>query len=143
MAELAAVKANVLVTNERIQPPVHMTDAEMSVWHQVVNDNPADAFTDTHIPMLEMYCRHVVTGRILADEILNFDRSWLADEEGLKRYDTLLKMAQRESNAAHSIARGLRLTRQSIDQQTIARMNVKHQKNKKPWELPETIDEEG
>ena len=118
-----------------------MTDAEVSVWNEVVGDQPATAFTVTHVPMLEMYCRHVVTGRILADEILNFDRSWLADDDGLKRYDRLLGMAERESRAASSLATRLRITRQAIDQQTVARMNVNDKSSvKKPWELPDTVD---
>jgi hypothetical protein len=34
---------------------------------------------------------------ILADELLNFDRAWIADDDGLKRYDKLLAMHERES----------------------------------------------
>lgn len=119
----------------RLLAPVHLSDAERGVWAQVVNDQPADAFTDTHAPLLELYCRHVVQSRVLADEIANFDRAWLADDEGLKRYDRLLGMAEREGRAASSLATRLRITRQSIDQQTIARKLVNAPRGAKPWEL--------
>ena len=121
---------------KRLSPPATMSDAEMSVWTEVVNDQPAGAFTATHAPLLEMYCRHVVNNRIVADELMNFDRAWLADDYGLKRYDTLLKLSGRESRAASSLATRLRITRQAVDQQTIARSLVNNKTQaRKPWEL--------
>lgn len=117
---------------------MHISDAERSVWLEVVNDQPADAFTATHAPLLELYCRHIVQARILADELANFDRAWMADDDGLKRYDRLLGMAERESRAASSLATRLRITRQAIDQQTVARKLGGHSRTKKPWELAES-----
>lgn len=117
-------------------PTATMSDAEMSVWSEVVNDQPASAFTATHAPLLEMYCRHVVNNRIIADELMNFDRAWLADDDGLKRYDTLLKLSERESRAASSLATRLRITRQAVDQQTIARSQVNNNSaGQKPWQI--------
>lgn len=124
----------------RLAAPAHLTDAEMAVWAQVVEDQPATAFTPTHAPLLELYARHVTQARIIADELLNFDRSWLADDEGLKRYDKLLAMQERESRAASSLATRLRITRQAVDQQTIARALINAPKSKKPWELPEPVE---
>jgi hypothetical protein len=120
---------------KRLAAPAHISEAERAIWLEVVNDQPADAFTPTHSPLLELYCRHIVQARILADELALFERSWLADDEGLKRYDRLLAMAEREGRAASSLATRLRITRQAIDQQTVARSLVKDVK-RKPWELP-------
>jgi hypothetical protein len=130
-----AVKAAPTLSDARLPAPLHMSDAESAVWVDVVNDQPANAFSPTHGPLLEMYCRHVVLSRVLADEILNFDRSWLADDDGLKRYDRLLAMHERESRAASSAATRLRITRQAIDQQTVARSIINAPKAKKPWEI--------
>ena len=113
--------AAVITTNKRLEAPAHLTEAERAIWIEVVNDQPATAFSPTHSPMIEMYCRHIVNNRILGDEILKFDRSQLRYEEGLKQFDRLLKIAERESRAASSIATRLRITRQAIDQQTVAR----------------------
>lgn len=99
--------------DERLTPPVHISDAERAVWLEVVNDQPAGAFSATHAPLLELYCRHVVNARVLADELSNFDRAWMADDDGLKRYDRLLAMAERESRAAPRAGRDPRNRRGS------------------------------
>jgi hypothetical protein len=119
----------------RLAPPAHISDAERSVWLQAVNDQPAEAFTEVHAPLLEMYCRHVVQSRILAEELAGFERAWLADDEGLKRYDRLLAMSEREGRAASSLATRLRITRQAIHQLTSARQIANAPRGSKPWEL--------
>lgn len=117
---------------------MHISDAERCVWMEVVNDQPADAFSPTHGPLLELYCRHIVQARILADELANFDRAWVADDEGLRRYDRLLGMAERESRAASSLATRLRITRQAVEHPLTVGRGLKNQsKARKPWELPE------
>jgi hypothetical protein len=121
----------------RLAAPAHITDAEMAVWQEVVNDQPASAFTAVHGPLLELYCRHVVQARVIADELANFDRAWMADDDGLKRYDRLLAMNEREGRAASSLATRLRITRQAIDQQTVARTIKNAPRGRKPWELAE------
>ena len=134
-ASLSVVNKVDIGVAKRIKAPQQLSEAEKSVWAEVVSDQPAAAFTATHIPLLEMYCRHVVNGRVLADQLLRFDQAWLADDDGLKRYDTLLKMAERESRAASSLATRLRITRQAIDQQTVARSLNNQSKGPKPWEM--------
>jgi hypothetical protein len=140
-ASLTVSRGVAISSEKRLPAPLHLSDAEIGVWNEVVSDQPANAFTATHAPILEMYCRHVVNNRVLADELLNFDRSWLADDDGLKRYDKLLAMSERESRAASSLATRLRITRQAIDQQTVARSLNNQAKTKKPWELA-TIDQD-
>ena len=134
-ADALSVLAVSAMTTERLAAPAHMSDAELAVWLEVVNDQPAGAFSPTHAPLLELYCRHIVQARVLADELVNFDSAWLADDDGLKRYDRLLGMAEREGRAASSLATRLRITRQAIDQQTVARSIVNAPKARKPWEL--------
>lgn len=135
-ASLSAIALQQPVTStQRLNAPAHLSNAEQSVWVELVNDQPAAAFGPTHAPLLEIYCRHVVQARVLADEIANFDRAWLADDDGLKRYDRLLAMNEREGRAASSLATRLRITRQAIDQQTVARLQVNSPKGRKPWEL--------
>lgn len=141
LASKQFAKVPSLISENRLQPPLSMSDAEMSVWNEVVNDHPATAFTSMHAPILEMYCRHVVNGRILADELLNFDKSWLADDDGLKRYDKLLSMSERESRAASSLATRLRITRQAIDHGTAGNMIKNQARAKKPWELTADYEE--
>lgn len=128
-------KAIDLTVSARLRPPLHLSNAEMSVWDEIVNDQPASAFTVVHTGLLEAYCRHVVQSRILADALLAFEPEWLNDDDGLKRYDKLLGMHERETRALSSAATRLRITRQAIDQQTVARTLNNQSKTKKPWEL--------
>jgi len=133
-ASLTVAKSDIGAA-KRLEAPLHLSDTEMAVWAEVVNDQPASAFTATHAPLLEMYCRHVVNGRVMADELISFNRAWLADNEGLKRYDTLLRIAERESRAASSLATRLRITRQAVDHPTTAgRAIANHSTNRKPWD---------
>lgn len=120
----------------RLAAPAHLSDAERAVWAEVVNDQPAEVFTVTHAPLLEMYCRHIVQARVLADELLHFERSWLADKDGLARYDKLLKMNEREARAASSLATRLRITRQAVEHRYTAAAKLGAGKTRKPWELP-------
>lgn len=133
--EVAAEVAPIM-SAARLTPPVHISNAEREVWLEVVNDQPADSFTPTHAPLLELYCRHIVQSRILAEEVLNFDRAWLADDDGLKRYDRLLAMSEREGRAASSLATRLRITRQATDHPvTVGRATKRQARAPKPWEI--------
>lgn len=119
----------------RLAPPGTLSDAERYLWLELINDQPASAFTATHKPLLEMYVRHIVNARIIADQVAAFDPAWLADDEGLKRYDALLRMAERESRAASSLATRLRITRQAMEhRETAATKFANRSTGAKPWE---------
>jgi hypothetical protein len=135
---LAATSAVSLPTmaQGRLQPSIHLTDPEIDVWVRLVNDNPANSFTETHRDMMEMYCRHIVQSRILTMQIEEFELSWLSREDGLKRYDKLLGMREREVRSASSLATRLRITRQATaDPKTVGRANNNLARDKKPWEI--------
>lgn len=134
-ASIVSSRGIAISKDSRLKAPLHLSDAELSVWSELINDQPANAFTATHSPIIEMYCRHVVNTRVLADQLLAFEIEWLNDDDGLKRYDKLLAMSERESRAASSLATRLRITRQAIDQQTVARSLNNQVKTRKPWEL--------
>lgn len=138
-----AVAAQVapVVSTARLAPSPQLSDAEQIVWARVVNDQPASAFTEVNRDMLDMYCQHTVSAQVLDDEIKAFDREWLRDGDGLKRYDTLLKMREREVRSASSLATRLRITRQAMaDPKTVGRANTNMSRSRKPWEV---VDVEG
>lgn len=131
-----------VISVARLAPSMHLSDAEQVVWCRVVNDQPASGFTELHRDMLDMYCQHVVSAQILDDEIKAFDREWMRDDDGLKRYDTLLKMREREVRSASSLATRLRITRQAMaDAKTVGRANTNMARSRKPWELTIEADE--
>lgn len=118
-------------TDTRIAPPVGLSAPEKAVWVCVVNSRPADWFGDHNIADLKQYCRHAVQADIIAARIAEFDPGWLADDDGLKRYDKLLAMQDRETKVINAVARSLRLTNQSLIR---AEKSVKGRSGRKPWE---------
>ena len=56
-----------------------------------------------------MWCRR----GLLTTQIEEFELEWLARDDGLKRYDKLLTMREREVRSASSLATRLRITRQA------------------------------
>lgn len=133
-----AVEAQVasVTSHARLAPSPQLSDAEQVIWCRLVGDQPAAAFSEVHRDMLDLYCQHVASAQVLDDEIKAFDREWLRDSEGLKRYDTLLKMREREVRSASSLATRLRITRQATtDPKTVGRANNSMGKSRKPWEL--------
>lgn len=140
-ASLALVgKVAPIVKDTRLAPPKHLLALDKQVWLEVINDQPANAFTPTHAPLLEMYCRHISQARVLSEQVLNFNPDWLTTDDGLKRYDKLLGMVERETRAASSLATRLRITRQAVDQQTIARGLNNKTTAARPWEISTNIE---
>lgn len=118
----------------RIGPPPSLSPAQKAVWVSVVNSRPADWFGEEHGPMLAQYCRHKVQADIIAQQLEAFNPAWLADEEGLKRYDRLLAMNERESRAMTSLLRNMRLTQQSLIRADKVVKSAGGGKGLKPWQ---------
>ena len=135
-AELAVAAQVAPVSSAgRLACPLHLSDAIQAVWAELVNDQPGGSFTAKDVPLLEAYCRHVVQGRIIADQIEAFDPAWMGDDEGLKRFDRLTSMHEREGRAASSLATRLRITRQAMaDAKTVGRASKNMARAPKPWE---------
>ena len=137
-SEVSAVTQVASISRDsRLVCPVHLSDAVHAVWAQLVNDQPADAFAQTHVPMIEQYCRHIVQSRVLSDKIDTFQPEWLDTDDGLKRYDRLLGAHEREGRAASSLATRLRITRQAVEHRQVVgtKQRANQAKTSKPWEL--------
>src|SRR5690606_36758329 len=66
-----------------------------------------------NMPVLVALVRHVHEERRLGEVIANFQTEWLETEDGLKRYDLLIKNHQRQTVAIGTLSRHLRLTNQA------------------------------
>ncbi len=132
-ASLAVVPTQ--VGAPRALPPAGLTPAQRVVWLEAVNAKPSEWFGPEHVPVLEAYCRHVVTGRALAELIEKFDPEWLNDDDGLKRYDRLLAMHTRETGRVNELARAMRLTQQAIYRADKAATLSKKGRASKPWQV--------
>ena len=130
-----AVVANLPASLQRPEPLTDLTDAQAEEWRAVVGRMPLGWFTRETHQVLATYCRHVVNARHLAAMLADFDPSWMTEDDGLKRYDKLLAMADREGKAVASTATKLRLTPQSRYQPDRAATAVsKAGAEEKPWQ---------
>ena len=130
-ASLAIVTA---IPGQRAEPLVELSSDESEIWRSVVSTKPAEWFGADSFPLLANFCRHTIRQRLLSEQINQFDTTCLTDEDGLKRFDLLLKMSDRESKAVAMVATKLRLTQQSRYTPQAAATANKNTAKRKPWE---------
>ena len=118
----------------RHAPPESLSDLETEIWVMVVDALPAEWFGRDQLPLLLAYCKHSARAQILDREIDAFNPQWLKDDDGLKRYDKLLAMRDRESKQITSLARSMRITHQSrTHKDKASSMARKGGGEEKPW----------
>lgn len=97
----------------RPAPPAHLTAPQADVWRSIVDRMPAEWFTPETRPVLVALCRHVVQADVIARQLEGMAEEWLTSEDGLRRYDRLAAMLDREGRAVANLSTRLRLTPQS------------------------------
>ena len=119
----------------RHAPPEDLSDLETEIWVMVVDALPADWFGRDQLPLLLAYCKHSARAQLLDKEIDGFDLQWLKDDDGLRRYDKMLAMRERETRQITSLARSMRITQQSRTHKDKAgSMAKKESGSAKPWQ---------
>jgi hypothetical protein len=114
MAELAVNPVSLEVV-QRPDSPYDLTDEESVEWWAIVARLPADWFgRETH-GLLTNYCRHVISARRISQLIVTVEK---AEHFDLDQYDQLLRMRERESRAASSLATRMRMTQQTVHHRT-------------------------
>ena len=94
-------------------PPSELTDAQATVWRDVVGSLPDNWLTRAAHPILIAFCRHTCRARLVEMQIARFEIEWVGVDGGLERLDRLLAVAERETRAITACARALRLTPQA------------------------------
>lgn len=133
----AALSVVVGSIDARAQPPSDLTEFQAEVWRKTVAGEPLEQFRSAALQqLLKEYARHCEAAHVLAGQIETFDPAWLATEDGLKRYDKLLQMRDRETKAMGDKATKLRLTNQSRYTPQAAATAAKNTGGSaKPWEM--------
>ena len=133
----AALSVVVGSIDGRPQPPADLTEFQRDLWQRTVAGEPLDQFrTATLQQLLREYVRHCEAASILAEQIEATKPEWLTTEDGLKRYDKLLGMRDRETKAVGDKATKLRLTNQSRYTPQAAATAAKNAgAPRKPWEM--------
>lgn len=115
-------------------PPGDLTEAQRLEWLAIVNARPADVFGREHVPVLKQFCRHKVNADIVAEQIARFDPEWLNDEDGLKRYEKLCAMQERETRMLAALARSMRMTHQAVYARDAGKVRSEGGR-RKPWQV--------
>lgn len=112
-AEAQATAPVAKIGGHRPAPDVGLSGAEQAVWRRLVDSAPADWFHGEHYGLLRQYCRHEARADQLAEAIGRFDPERLTDPDGIKDYNRLTAMAERETRVGMALMRSMRLTHQS------------------------------
>lgn len=116
-------------------PPKHLSEKSGEVWRMVMASRSSEMIEPEAYPVLVEYCRSIERADMMAKEIESFNLSWIAEDDGLKRYDKLLSMQDRLSKVIMSCAVKLRLTPSTrFDSNTASRVGAKSAGTKKPWQ---------
>lgn len=122
-----SVDPSVIERVERLTAPAQLSKEEADVWRAVTNRMPADWFTPETVPLLTQYCRHTVRADRVAEMITLAE---VDPDLGLKEYDRLLKMQDRETRAIAALATKMRISQQS----TYDKSKRKGSAGRKPWQ---------
>lgn len=116
---------------QRPPAPPELTGDQCVVWDDVVRTMPADWFDPASQPLLVAFCRHTVAARTIARLI--DDHHELATTPGLKRFDKLCAMLDREHRAMGLLASKMRLCH-SANRRIEAKVERKVSASARPWE---------
>ena len=108
--------------------PPGLTEGERGVWLATVNSKPADWFGTEHIEMMVDYARNVCRGHVVDAQFKAFDPTWMATDEGLRRWKLLVDMGAKISGVTNTLMRSMRLTHQAVYRADKAGMGPKRGK---------------
>jgi hypothetical protein len=99
----------------RPDAPYDLSDEEATEWWAVVSRLPAEWFPRETHGLLTNFCRHVISARRISQLIQAAEKGESLD---LDQYGHLLKLRERETRAASSLATRMRMTQQSTYDQS-------------------------
>ncbi len=126
-----------VATLKRIpDPPQHLTLAQADVWRGVMRTVVAEMITEDAHPVLVEFCRAVDLGNQVASQLAAFDPAWLADDDGLKRWDKLTQIQHRNQGVIAALGGKLRINPSSRVRAENAATVMKRGNGgkRKPWE---------
>lgn len=117
------------------QPVAYLSPEEDTEWRRIISSRAGDLIGVEAYGLLTEYCRAIVTGNKIAAQLDAFDMSWLADDDGLKRFDKLHQIAARNQGVMTTLATKLRIATSSSVRAETAGTVMKKGEKKKPWEF--------
>ncbi len=121
----------------RPSPPERLNSEQSKIWNDVTGRLPADFFPTETRHMLEAYCQHVATARMLSAELNRWSMEWCSEDDGLARFAKLRDLRAKETAAMRLIATSLRISNQARTDSRTAGTKAKDAASKLdafPWE---------
>ena len=131
----ASLSVTPVLPVQRPEPPSELTEEQAKEWRATVARMPADWFGPEVRPLLTQYVRHIANARAIVQLIDVFTPAQLADDNGLRRFARLTRLAERETRAMSSLATRMRLTPQSRYTPHRAATTARASTQRKPWEF--------
>ena len=126
-----------VVELKRLPPaPDYLTQDQKDLWVMLVKTTVGDMIDPEAYPLLVEYCRAVTASNTIADQIDSFDSGWLADDDGLKRWDRLQAMQGRNAAILIRLSEKLRISPSTrVQAITAARKASGGGQKRKPWQI--------
>ena len=119
------------------EPPAYLTPEQDTIWREVIVSRAGELIGPESYRLLVEYARSADLGNKIAAQLDAFDPDWIADDDGLKRWDRLQMMAARNQGVLSTLATKLRIATSSSVRAENAGTILKKGAKKKPWEFDE------
>jgi len=136
-AELAIVRVEPPL---QPRPPADLTAEQAAEFVSIVNHMPANWFGQESVGILAAYCRHSANARLIAKEIEAFKPEWLRADNGLDRFDQLLKIQDRQHRTMATLASKMRLSQSSRTKLAKTIANAPSSGEVMPWDYSESTE---
>ena len=124
---------------ERLPPaPAEMPKSQADIWDLVVKTPSFQLIGEEAYPVLTEYCRAVDTANKIANQINEFDIEWAKEDDGLKRWEKLLKLQAMMMARIGDLSLKLRIAPSS---KTHRDVDPKRDGKRKPWEIRQEATE--
>ena len=135
----AALSTLTPVLDRRPKPPAELNEKQAETWMAAVSTKPPEWWDAASFPVLIAYCEAVEALGIIAALSDGFDPAWLSTDDGLKRYNLLCSMRDRESKLIAMLAVKMRLTQQSRYEASKASVAARKAVGSRPWDLAKAV----
>lgn len=124
------------------EAPDTLTAKQAELWRAVVATKPSGWWGADSLPLLVAYVKAVEAHGVVSAQLDAFDVAWLADDDGVKRFDRLTLVFDRMSKLIALLATKMRLSQQSRYDTQKASVADRHAgAGTKPWQRAKVVAE--
>ncbi len=117
------------------EPLEQLTPEQGEIWRLVMVSSAGNFIQSESYPVLAEFCRAVIVGGQIAQELDRYTVEWLEEDDGLRRWDKLQAMQDRTSRRIASLAVKLRLPQSTRMHPKSAGAAERNSSKRKPWQF--------